>query len=250
MILRFSSGSETPASADRKRSAASTTTRSTPVAATKSFSTCSASPERSSPWSTNTQVSWSPTAFCTRAAATEESTPPERAQRTRDSPTFSRIEVDQLLDDVGRGPVAREPGATVEEVLEHPLAEGRVHHLGVPLDAVEPALVVLERRDRRAGGGGGDRHPGGCLGDRVAVAHPDRLVGGLAVEQGRRGVGDRRRRRAELRQPGVLDRAAEGLRPSPGSRSTCRTPAPRPRAARGRARARPPRRPRTGHRTA
>ena len=49
MILRFSSGSVTPARARRKVSAASTTLRSTPVAATKSFSTCSASPVRNSP---------------------------------------------------------------------------------------------------------------------------------------------------------------------------------------------------------
>jgi hypothetical protein len=91
MIFRFSSGSATPASSDRKRARASTTTRWTPVAATKSFSTCSASPSRSSPWSTNTQVSWSPTAFCTSAAATDESTPPDSAQSTRAEPTCSRI---------------------------------------------------------------------------------------------------------------------------------------------------------------
>ena len=62
-----------------------------PVAATKSFSTCSASPARSSPWSTKTQVSWSPTARCTSAAATAESTPPDRPQITRRSPTWARI---------------------------------------------------------------------------------------------------------------------------------------------------------------
>ena len=52
----------------------------TPVAATKSRSTCSASPARSRPWSTKTQVSWSPIARCTSAAATAESTPPDRPQ--------------------------------------------------------------------------------------------------------------------------------------------------------------------------
>ncbi|PRC61189.1 hypothetical protein C6A85_11485, partial [Mycobacterium sp. ITM-2017-0098] len=35
------------------------------------------SPERNNPWSTNTHVSWSPTARCTSAAATAESTPPD-----------------------------------------------------------------------------------------------------------------------------------------------------------------------------
>jgi len=91
MILRFASGSVTPASAPRNVSAASTTTRSIPVAATKSCSTCSASPSRSSPWSTNTQVSWSPTARWTRAAATDESTPPESPQITRLVPTCVRM---------------------------------------------------------------------------------------------------------------------------------------------------------------
>jgi hypothetical protein len=46
---------------------------------------------RISPWSTNTHVSWSPTARCTSSAATEESTPPESPQITRPSPTCARI---------------------------------------------------------------------------------------------------------------------------------------------------------------
>lgn len=91
MIFRFSSGSDTPASADRNRSSASTTLSCTPVAATKSFSTCSDSPLRIRPWSTYTQVSWSPMAFWTRAAATAESTPPDRPQIARLVPTCSRI---------------------------------------------------------------------------------------------------------------------------------------------------------------
>ena len=37
-----------------------------------------ASFRRSRPWSTNTQVSWSPMARWISAAATEESTPPDR----------------------------------------------------------------------------------------------------------------------------------------------------------------------------
>ncbi len=53
-------------------------------------STCSPSPERISPVSTKTAVSWSPTALWTRAAATAESTPPERAHSTRPEPTCAR----------------------------------------------------------------------------------------------------------------------------------------------------------------
>jgi hypothetical protein len=81
--LALGLGSVTPASASRKRFEASATRSCTPVEATKSCSTCSASPLRSRPWSTKTQVSWSPTARCTSAAATAESTPPDSPQTTR-----------------------------------------------------------------------------------------------------------------------------------------------------------------------
>ena len=91
ITLRLVSGSVTPLSAARNWSATEATRSATPVEATKSVSTCSASPLRRSPWSTNTQVSWSPTARCTRAAATAESTPPDRPQTTRLSPTWARI---------------------------------------------------------------------------------------------------------------------------------------------------------------
>src|SRR5918994_450494 len=60
---RFTSGSVTPASFARNRSSALTCTH----------------------------VSWSPTARWTSRAATDESTPPESAQRTAASPTWARI---------------------------------------------------------------------------------------------------------------------------------------------------------------
>ena len=53
-------------------------------------STWSASPVRMRPVSTKTHVSWSPMARCTRAAATAESTPPDKAHSTRASPTWAR----------------------------------------------------------------------------------------------------------------------------------------------------------------
>ena len=56
----------------------------------KVSSTWSASPERMRPVSTKTQVSWSPTALCTSAAATAESTPPLSAHSTRSPPTWVR----------------------------------------------------------------------------------------------------------------------------------------------------------------
>jgi hypothetical protein len=84
---RFSSGSEIPSSRARKRSCAWTCTSGTWKWPPNVSATCSASFERMKPWSTKTQVSWSPTALWTSKAATAESTPPESAQRTRSEPT-------------------------------------------------------------------------------------------------------------------------------------------------------------------
>ena len=91
MILRLASGSVTPASLARNRSSASTATSGTLKWSRKAATTWSPSPLRIRPWSTNTQVSWSPIARCTSSAATDESTPPERPQMTWPSPTCSRM---------------------------------------------------------------------------------------------------------------------------------------------------------------
>ena len=53
--------------------------------------TWSPSPWRISPVSTKTHVSCGPTALCTSAAATAESTPPDSAQITRPVPTCALI---------------------------------------------------------------------------------------------------------------------------------------------------------------
>ena len=46
-------------------------------------------------------VSWSPTALCTSAAATAESTPPDRPQMTRSPPTWARMaSTDASMTDV------------------------------------------------------------------------------------------------------------------------------------------------------
>ena len=57
--------------------------------------------------------------------------------------------LDLLLDDRGRAPGARAAADLLEERRQHVLAVGRVDDLGVELDAVEAALDVLERGDRR-----------------------------------------------------------------------------------------------------
>ena len=81
------------------RSAAFTCTRSTSNWRRKVSSTWSASPARISPVSTNTQVSWSPTALCTSAAATAESTPPDSAAEHPLGADLRPHGLDLLLDD-------------------------------------------------------------------------------------------------------------------------------------------------------
>ena len=65
--------------------------------------TCSASFLRIRPWSTNTQVSWSPIARWTSSAATAESTPPER-------PQIARAVADLLADRARPAPRSTEAG--------------------------------------------------------------------------------------------------------------------------------------------
>ena len=88
-----------------------------------------------------------------------------------------------LVDDVVRGPRGRQSRLLVQEVDQCGLPVLGVEHLGVPLQAIETPLRVLEGGHWRLGGGGGDGEAlGGGL-DRVAVAHPHHLVIGSPVEQ-------------------------------------------------------------------
>ena len=93
-------------------------------------------------------MSWSPTARCTSAAATAESTPPDSPQITRLSPTCARIAATCSSMTLVIVQVGSAAGDLVEEVLEHRLPVLGVQHLGVELHAGQPAAEVLERRDR------------------------------------------------------------------------------------------------------
>ncbi len=226
---------------------ASTTRRLTPVEATKSRSTCSASPLRSRPWSTKTQVSRSPMARWTmRGGHRGVDAAGQRADRAPVA-DLPRGPPRRLLDDVEHGP--RGPAARrVEEVLEHLLAVLGVQHLGVELHAVEAAPGVLEGGDRGLAGRGRHREALGGGGHAVAVGHPHLLRGrqpgedhtlGQHVQGGAAVLGDARAGRPRRPAPG----------PSPGSRSRCRTWAPRSRTGRAARPGRPRRRPRRARRT-
>ena len=228
-----------------KRSAASTCTSGTWKCPSNVSTTCSASSLRIRPWSTKTQVSWSPTALWTRSAATAESTPPESAQRTRSLPTWARMRSTCSSITAAGVHVGRRAGDAVEEVLQHLLAVRRVHDLGVELDAVEAALRRLERGDRCRFGSRGDASaPLGRRGDGVAVAHPAGLLPGEALGEraAASGTTSCRTRRPRARP------CRRGPGPSAASRSRCRARGRRARRGRGRPAARARRRPRPARR--
>ena len=175
----------------------------------KASTTCSASFIRIRPWSTKTQVSFSPTALWTSSAATEESTPPERPQITRPSPTWAWIfSTCSAITDCGdhcslaAGDVAQEAGEDLGPV-------GRVDDLGVELDPVEAAVGQLAGGDRRARAGGERGEALRRLEDGVAVAHPAALLLRQAAEQAAAAVAQDQVGAAELARLGRLDPAAE-----------------------------------------
>ena len=137
-----------PSSTPKNRSAALTWIRSMWNWRRKVSSTWSASPVRMRPVSTKTQVSWSPMARCTRAAATAESTPPDSAHSTRAVADLGPHRLQRRLDDVGVGPQRAGPAHVEEEALEELLAPVGVDHLGVELHAVDVALGVGQGRHR------------------------------------------------------------------------------------------------------
>ncbi|MNH17156.1 hypothetical protein D3C79_768150 [compost metagenome] len=105
MILRFFSGSASPARLSRNCFSASARMTLTPMFSLNMAITWSPSCRRSRPLSTNTQVSWSPMARCSSAATTELSTPPDRPSRTLAEPTCSRtwaMASSTMLDGVHR----------------------------------------------------------------------------------------------------------------------------------------------------
>ena len=237
MILRFSSGSVTPASASgsaprrRRRRGRRRWPRRSPSRPARPRPRAAARGRR-----TRRSAGRRRPSAPARPRPTE-STPPDSPQMTRASPTCARIRGDLLVDDVRRRSSRPRARRRVQEVLQHLLAERRS---AAPRGATARRRAGA-RRPRTPATGAPDvvavtAQAGRRLRHRVAVAHPHRLV----RRAGRRTASTTCRTIAAgvartRAVPVLRHRAAERLRPSPGSRSTCRTPAPRPRAARGRA---------------
>ena len=104
---------------------------------------------------------------------------------------------DGRVDEVGRRPGRPGAGNAEHEVAQDVPAARGVDDLGVELDPVQPPIRVDEAGERGGVGLGGGMEARRQPGDRVAVAHPDRLVPVEAAVQAVVG-GERDRRRPVL----------------------------------------------------
>jgi hypothetical protein len=137
MILRFSSGSRTPASASRKRSWASTTLRLTPGRGHEvAFDLLGLALAEQAVVDEHAGELVADGALHERGG--DGGVDP--AGQPADDPAVADLGPDRgdlLLDDVGHRPGRSDPGELVEEVLEHGLAVLAVQHLRVELHAGE-----------------------------------------------------------------------------------------------------------------
>ncbi len=118
---------------------------------------------------------------------------------------------DFRLAELRHGPIAGATGDAVHEIGEQLGAVRRVHHFGVELHAVDLALVIGDRGERRAVRDADAAEALRQLGHAVAVAHPDLRALALAphpVEQ-RRLVHDLDLGAAELAVMPAFDHAAK-----------------------------------------
>jgi hypothetical protein len=112
------------------------------------------------------------------------------------------------LDERGRGPGCPRSDDPQDEVAEDIRSARGVDDLRVELDAVEAAIGVDEAGVGRRVRLGGGPEPVGQPSDRIAMAHPDRL---LAVDPGEERIvtGDRDGGRSVLALVGRQDLAAQ-----------------------------------------
>ena len=193
-----------------------------------SRTTSSPSPARIRPWSTKTQVSWSPIASWISTAATAESTPPERPQITRPLPTLARIASRASARNAAIVQSLFSPATLWTKLAISSRAVGRVDDLGMEHQAVVAALFV---GDQRVGRVLRRRRRGAKPGGRRVMRSPW-LIHTMwrspgfhtPVEQRAR----RRRprpRRGRIRGGGRFRRRRRAARPWSSGRSRCRAPA-------------------------
>jgi hypothetical protein len=238
MILRFCSGSVTPASASRNRSAASATCRGRAGGGDEVLLDLLALPGPHQP-----VVDEHAGQPVTDGALDERGgdggvdpagQPADRAAVA----DLGTDRLDGLVDDRRRRPGRADARDVVQEPAQHLLAVRRVPDLGVVLHAGQTPVGVLERGDRDPVGRRGDGESRGGGGHRVAVGSSTPGACGAGPRAACRGYRSARPRCGRTRgcRRGRPRRPAPG--PSPGSRNTCRTPGCRPRTAPGRPRGR------------
>ncbi len=207
MILRFCSGSVTPASRVRNSSDASTKSNGR-LRRSNRVRIWVASFSRSRPLSTKMQVRRSPSALWSRSAATVESTPPDRPHTTRPGPTLHANRFHALVHERRHRPVAAAPADAEGEVPEDLLAALGVDDLRVEEQAVHPAFAVLNGRNRRVRRGRHDLESLGRRHDEIPVTGPD-LQRARDVFEQRHAIDDVDDGVAELPLRRALDRSAE-----------------------------------------
>ena len=139
MILRFSSGSVTPASASRNCWRASTIFSDTPVAATKS---CLDLLGLAGPQQAVVDEHAGQLVAHRALHQRRRDRRVDTAGQPADHPAIANLLADQgdlVVDDVGVGPVRLQSGDVVQEVPQHLLAVLGVQHLRVELHAGQPA---------------------------------------------------------------------------------------------------------------
>ena len=137
MILRFCSGSVTPASRSRNRLGGVDEHQRQLQPLEAACGSAAASSSRSTPLSTKMHVSWSPIARWMISAATVESTPPLRPQTTRPLAHLLADPRRRLVDERRHRPVAGAAADAVREVAQDLEAALGVHDLGVKQQRVE-----------------------------------------------------------------------------------------------------------------
>src|SRR5579864_4009304 len=184
MILRFLSGSMTPASLFKNFSPASTATRLSPSLSRRFCCTFWNSFLRSTPLLTKTQLRRLPRALSTKVAATAESTPPESAQMALPcSPTVSHL-ANGFIDEVLRRPVSTSTADVIDKIAEQLFAQFCVVDFRMKLNCPDPLRLILHGGQSVACGGNSGETRGELLGF-IAVGHPDLQIFGQPVEQPR-----------------------------------------------------------------
>ena len=154
------------------------------------MTTCSASPARSRPVSTKTQVSCVADGFVDQDRGDRRIDPARQAADHLPVADLRADGGDLGGAEAGHAPCRGAPGDVPHEVGDQLGAVGRVDHLGVELDAVVTARLVGDGGERRTVADRDRREAGRQVGDQVAVAHPHLVaLAGCpdAVEQAARG---------------------------------------------------------------